>query len=109
MHYLEWLIYFLSRQYLPAKLSGYRNVLNSYTIDPAAQVMLQTLEVDNKACPGFELQDGLIKHEDKIWIGANAGLQTKLIQDFHSSPVGGGTMVYFLLTTELSNCLVGLA
>ena len=45
--------------------------------------------MDNKACPGFYLQEGMIKHEDKIWIGANTGLQTKLIQAFHSSPVGG--------------------
>ena len=68
-------------------------VLNSYTVDPAAQQMLQKLAVDTKACPGFHLQEGLIKHEDKIWIGANAGLQTKLIQAFHSSPVGGHSSI----------------
>ncbi|XP_073359923.1 uncharacterized protein [Aegilops tauschii subsp. strangulata] len=66
-----------------------QEVLNSYSVDSAAQGMLQKLAVDSKACPGFQLQDGLIKHGDKIWIGANTGLQTKLIQAFHSTPVGG--------------------
>jgi hypothetical protein len=35
------------------------------------------------------LTNGLIKHDDKIWVGANTGLQTKLIEAFHSTPIGG--------------------
>uniref|UniRef100_A0A453D8R9 Reverse transcriptase RNase H-like domain-containing protein n=1 Tax=Aegilops tauschii subsp. strangulata TaxID=200361 RepID=A0A453D8R9_AEGTS len=66
-----------------------QEILNSYTVDPNAQLMLQKLAVDSKACPGFQLQEGLIKQEGKIWVGANTGLQTKLIQAFHSSPIGG--------------------
>ena len=65
-----------------------QEILNSYTVDPNAQIMLQKLAVDSKACPGFQLQEGLIKQEGKIWVGANYGLQTKLIQA-HASPVGG--------------------
>ncbi|XP_073362615.1 uncharacterized protein [Aegilops tauschii subsp. strangulata] len=41
----------------------------------------------------FELlkqaMEGLLKEDSKIWIGANEGLKTKLIQAFHSTPVGG--------------------
>jgi hypothetical protein len=35
------------------------------------------------------LDNGLIKFKGKIWVGANAGLQTKLIEAFNSSPIGG--------------------
>lgn len=66
-----------------------QEILNSYTMDSLAQNMLQKLALDANACPGFQLQEGLIKHEDKIWVGANIGLQTKLIQAFHTSPIGG--------------------
>lgn len=66
-----------------------QEILNSYTVDPTAKSLLQKLAVDKDACPGYQLQDGLIKQEDKIWVGANAGLQTRLIQAFHSSPIGG--------------------
>lgn len=66
-----------------------QEILNSYTVDPAAQEMLTKLAIDVEACPGFQLQEGLIRQEGKIWVGANAGLQTKLIQAFHSTPIGG--------------------
>ncbi|XP_073358271.1 uncharacterized protein [Aegilops tauschii subsp. strangulata] len=66
-----------------------QEVLNSYSVDPVAQDMLQKLALDTKACPGFTLQEGILKNNDKIWIGANVGLQTRLIQAFHSTPVGG--------------------
>ena len=66
-----------------------QEILNSYSVDPVASTILQKLAVDPKACPGFQLHEGLIKQDHRIWVGANTGLQTKLIQDFHSSPVGG--------------------
>ena len=51
--------------------------------------MLTKLALDSQACPGFQLQEGLIKQEGEVWLGDNSGLQTKLIQAFHSSPIGG--------------------
>lgn len=44
--------------------------------------------------PGFQLTQGLIRFQGRIWVGANVGLQTKLIQSFHSSPVGGHSGVH---------------
>lgn len=35
------------------------------------------------------MDKGLIKHHDKIWIGNNSATQTKLINAFHSSAIGG--------------------
>lgn len=66
-----------------------QEVLNSYAVDVAAQLLLQKLAVDPQAEPPYSLSNGLIKYKGKIWIGANAGLQTKLIEAFHSSPIGG--------------------
>jgi hypothetical protein len=42
-----------------------------------------------KNADGYELQQGVIKFNGKIWVGANVGLQTKLIQAFHASALGG--------------------
>lgn len=85
-----------------------QEILNSYTVDSVAQDMLQKLALDPKAIPGFMLQDNIIKHNDKIWVGVNAGLHTRLIQAFHATLVGGGTLAYYPLTTESSNYSVGL-
>jgi hypothetical protein len=38
---------------------------------------------------GYALQDGLIRLRGRIWVGANTALQTKIIQAFHSSVIGG--------------------
>lgn len=55
--------------------------------------MLQKLAVDSTSCPGFQLHEGLLKQDSKIWVGANVGLKTKLIQAFHSTPVRGGARI----------------
>jgi hypothetical protein len=66
-----------------------QEVLNSYAVDPKAQLLLQELAVVGKNADGYELQQGVIKLHGKVWIGANVGLQTKLIQAFHASALGG--------------------
>lgn len=38
---------------------------------------------------GYILRQGLIRYQGSIWVGANSGLHTKLIESFHASPVGG--------------------
>lgn len=63
-------------------------MINSYAVDPHAQWLLAELVVHSPNSPGYSLKEGLIRYNDKIWVGSNAGLQTKLIQAFHSSPIG---------------------
>ena len=70
-----------------------QEILNSYSVDPVACSMLQKLAVDPDSCPGFQLQEGLIKQDRKIRVVANSGLQTKLNQAFHASPVGGHSCI----------------
>jgi hypothetical protein len=64
-------------------------VLNSYEMDPTAQELLKSLAITTADHQGYLLQDGLIRYQGKFWVGGNSGLQTKIIQAFHSAPVGG--------------------
>jgi hypothetical protein len=71
-----------------------QEVLNSYVVDTTAQSLLQELAVVGSNSEGYELHQGLIKFKGKIWIGANVGLQTKLIQAFHASALGGHSGIH---------------
>lgn len=66
-----------------------QEVLNSYEVDSKARALLAHLAITGTNEQGYALVDGLIKHKGRIWIGSNAGLQTKLIQAFRTSPIGG--------------------
>jgi hypothetical protein len=66
-----------------------QEVINSYAVDTHAQQLLQELAIVSPNSQGYSLSQGLIRYKKKIWVGANTGLQTKIISDFHSSPVGG--------------------
>lgn len=72
-----------------AKPLWLQEVLNSYATDVEAQALLTKLSVHNPDEQGYSLQQGLIKHKDKVWIGHNSALQTKLISALHSSAIGG--------------------
>ena len=64
-------------------------MVNSYEVDPKAQQLIQQLAVSSGNAEGFSLQQGIIKFQDRIWIGANSALKTKLISAFHDSAMGG--------------------
>lgn len=66
-----------------------QEVLNSYTTDSQAQHLLKKLAVASPDDQGYSLDQGLIRYQDKIWIGSNSALQTRLIAAFHSSAMGG--------------------
>jgi hypothetical protein len=66
-----------------------QEVVNSYVVDPTAQQLLRELAVSGHNAQGYTMQDGLIYFHGKVWVGANVGLQTKIITAFHSSALGG--------------------
>lgn len=66
-----------------------QEILNSYTTDSYAKSLLAQLAVHTPNAAGYSLKDGLIRYQDKLWIGQNSALQTKIIAAFHSSPIGG--------------------
>jgi hypothetical protein len=66
-----------------------QEVLNSYTTDPKAQLLLTQLALQSPNAEGYSLHQGLIRFNDSIWIGQNFALQTKLTAAFHASVIGG--------------------
>lgn len=58
-------------------------------MDTQAKELLRQQAVTGSNEQGYTLVDGIIKHHGRIWIGANAGLQTKLIHALHASLMGG--------------------
>ena len=66
-----------------------QEVINSYEVDTKAQELLLQLSVTDSNEHGYSLKKGIIRYHGRIWVGSNTGLQTKLIQAFHTSPIGG--------------------
>jgi hypothetical protein len=66
-----------------------QEVLNSYENDPEASALLQELVISSPNDRGYSFTDGIIRHKNRIWIGQNSPLQTKLISTFHTSALGG--------------------
>jgi hypothetical protein len=66
-----------------------QEVLKSYTTNSHTQQLLQQLAVSNPNPQGFSLDKGIIWKQEKVWIGQNSALQTKLIASCHSSALGG--------------------
>lgn len=66
-----------------------QEVLNSYEMDLAAQQLLTSLAVSSPDTNRYSLEHGLIKYHSHLWIGANLALQTKLISNFHATPIEG--------------------
>jgi hypothetical protein len=65
-----------------------QEVINSYQNDEVAATLLQELAVVSTNDQGYSLSEGVIRYHDKIWIGHNIALQTKLIATFHASALG---------------------
>jgi hypothetical protein len=61
----------------------------SYANDTHAQTLLQKLSLDPLAEPHYSFRDGLLRYDNRIWIGPDVHLQEQIIAAFHSSPVGG--------------------
>jgi hypothetical protein len=66
-----------------------KEVVNSYHGDASATALLQELAITSPNASGYSLSDGVIKFENRIWIGPNTALQTKLISSFHTSALEG--------------------
>lgn len=66
-----------------------QEVINTYITDPDAQARLTQLAISSPDTHGYELTQGLIRFNGRIWLGKNSALQTKIISALHSSAVGG--------------------
>lgn len=64
-------------------------VLASYHHDDKAQQLLSRLALNSNDEEGFALQDGIIRFQNRIWIGDDAEIQNNLIRALHDSATGG--------------------
>lgn len=65
-----------------------QDIQSAYESDPMAGQLLSELSILSQA-GYYTLQDGLIKYKDRIWVGSNPTLQSKILTALHSSPIGG--------------------
>jgi hypothetical protein len=61
----------------------------SYLQEVEAQSMITKLIVDQSAVPNIALSEGLLRYKDRIWIGNDLQLQTRIVFALHCSAVGG--------------------
>ncbi|XP_048527388.1 uncharacterized protein LOC125506673 [Triticum urartu] len=66
-----------------------QEVANSYATDAEAQDRLARLAIHSPDDDGYELYKGLIRKQERLWIGKNTALRTKIISALHDSAVGG--------------------
>jgi hypothetical protein len=64
-------------------------VVNSYGQDSKATELIEKLVVDQLVVPNCTLQNGLLRYKNRIWVGQDEALRTKIIQALHSSAIGG--------------------
>lgn len=64
-------------------------VVAGYSSDEEAKKLLSALALDPNANPLFSLENGVLKHKGRIWIGNNVILQSQIFAAFHSSALGG--------------------
>lgn len=104
----------LSRKYTlqvisPVTPSWIQEVENSYLNDPTCKSLLETLLLSpGNKCDHDSLHSGVIKHKDRIMVGAQGELKTRLVQALRSSSIGGHS-ASLQLTTRLKSYFTGQA
>jgi hypothetical protein len=64
-------------------------VASGYTQDPFSAALLQELAAAPQSRHPYTLLNGIIKLNDRIWIGDNPTVQQRVISAMHSSALGG--------------------
>lgn len=65
------------------------NIISSYQEDDFARKLLQKLAISSFSDSKFALKNGLLCTDGCIWVGNDSDIQSKIVQTFHSSPMGG--------------------
>lgn len=63
--------------------------MTGYNSDTMAMDLIAKLSIDPNAVPHFTLNGGVLRYNNRIWIGNNTSLQLKLLVACHSSALGG--------------------
>lgn len=51
--------------------------------------VISELSVGNSAQPKFQLRDGIMRYDGRIWVGSNTILQQRILQPMHYSAIRG--------------------
>jgi hypothetical protein len=68
-------------------------VVKGYQLDTQAQKLLPKLAISSPF-EQFSLRDGLIRFRNRVWVGNNAPLQSKITQALHDGAMGGHSGFY---------------
>jgi hypothetical protein len=73
------------------------DVVAGYSSDPSTLKLIQELAINPDAHPPYTLQDGIIRLNNRIWLGTNKPLQQRVISALYDSAMGGhsGFLVTF--------------
>jgi hypothetical protein len=66
-----------------------QHLRKSFTEDTGLIDLIQKIEASPDSYPGFRIIQGLLYFRDKLYIPADSPIKTLLLQEFHSSPIGG--------------------
>ena len=66
-----------------------QQVVDGYAADPDTQTIIAKLSIDPQAVPKFSLRSGILRFQNRIWVGSNPTLQQKILAACHSSALGG--------------------
>ena len=76
-------------------------VQHGYETDTMAKKLLSQLSAEPLTKVGdYTLEDGIIKLQGRIWVGANGALQSKILNALHASAIGGHSGVWGYLQTS---------
>lgn len=57
--------------------------------DPSYQVLCQKVTSDPHSMQGFNISNGLLLKEGRIWVLPNSRFKVLLMKEFHETPIGG--------------------
>ena len=64
-------------------------VVESYLQDPQAKELLTQLSISSPDAQGYSLHDGVIKYNDRIWLGNHQEAKQAIMLALHTSGIGG--------------------
>jgi hypothetical protein len=64
-------------------------IVESYNTDPQAKELLTQLSVSSPNANGYALYDGVIKYNNKIWLGNHKEAKDAIMLALHNSGIGG--------------------
>jgi hypothetical protein len=72
-------------------------VANSYELDSHASGIISKLLLDPSVVPQSTYVDGLLRYKNKLWLGNQPSLHTKIIAAMHNSAIGGHLGIFVTL------------